>query len=434
MALNLRKVRAIVRREYVEHIRRKAFWIFTILMPVIWIGFIGISILTSHLTGKKTIAVVDPSGRYLAPFQQEVAANKHGDRIRVVSRVPGPGGVPALEEELKREIGSKDDARRIDGFLVLDPDGVKNGKVEYWAASISDVMFQEMLERDLNKALLRTRLIERGVPAEVVTEAQSTISIDAKSTNPKSTVGLWISYIFMIFLFFTLIQYGMYNLRGVIEEKANRIVEIVISSVRPTELMLGKIIGIGCVGLTQYAIWAVLAMNMALLSGTAVAGMLPGGAIPTIPLSVVLYFVLYFLLGYFFFASIYTAIGAPFNTEQEAQQLAMFPTWIMVIPMMFWWAIVNNPNSTLATVLSFVPLMTPVVMFMRVTLIPVPAWQIVASIAEMLLAIVAMAWLAGKIYRVGILMYGKKPTVPEILRWMRRGDSGAATAPEAAKA
>jgi len=436
MAINVRKVRAIIKREYVEHIRKKTFWIFTILMPLIWIGFIGLSILTGHLTGKKTIVVVDPSSRYFGPFQQEVIANKHGNRVKLLSRVPDAGGVPALEDELKTEIASKDEARHIDGFLVLDPDAVRNGKVQYWAASVSDIMFQQLIEQDLNKALLRIRLTERGVPPDVITEAQSTISIDARSTNPKSTVGFWISYIFMLFLFFTLIQYGMYNLRGVIEEKSNRIVEIIISSVRPTELMLGKIVGIGMVGLTQYAIWAVLAMNLALLSGTGLAAVIPGGAIPTIPLSIILYFVLYFLLGYFFFASIYTAIGAPFNTEQEAQQLAMLPTWLMVVPMMFWWAIVNNPNSTLATVLSFIPLMTPIVMFMRVTLIPVPGWQIVASIVLMLVSIVAMSWLAGKIYRVGILMYGKKPTVPEILRWMRRPDPGPAGEPaaDAAKA
>lgn len=435
MAINARKVRAIIKREYVEHIRKKAFWIFTILMPVIWLVFIGVSILTqSRLSGKKRIAVIDPSGRYFRPLEEEIASGKHRDRIALVLRTPGPGGVEALKEELKKDIASTDDARKIDGFIVLDPDSVSGGKIEYWAASISDIVFQEMIERDLNRAFLRTRLAERGLSPEVIRQAQATVSLEAKSTNPKSTVGFWISYIFMFFLFFTLIQYGMYNLRGVIEEKSNRVVEIVISSVRPTELMLGKIIGIGLVGLTQYAIWSVLAMNMALLSGTGIAAMLPGGSIPTIPLSVVAYFVLYFLLGYFFYASVYTAIGAPFNTEQEAQQLAMFPTWIMVVPMMFWWTIVNNPNSTFATVLSFIPLMTPIVMFMRVTLIPVPAWQIAASIALMLGSIVGMAWLAGKIYRVGILMYGKKPTVPEILRWMRRPEGSGSLSPEAGAA
>jgi ABC-2 type transport system permease protein len=426
--VNTKKILAVIKREYVEHIRRKAFWIFTVLMPLIWIGFLGVSILTQgRLTGKKKIAVVDETNQYFGPLEEIVASSKHRDRIDLLRRTPGPDGIAALKERLKKEIDSKN-RDKIDAFIVLDADSIQKGTIEYWAPSVSDVMFQEMLERDVNKALLRSRLASRGLAPDVIRQVQETVSIEPKSTNPKSTVGFWISYIFMFFLFFTLIQYGMYNLRGVIEEKANRIVEIVISSVRPTELMLGKIVGIGLVGLTQYAIWSLLAMNMALLSGTGVAAMLPGGTIPTIPLSVVAYFVLYFLLGYFFFASLYTAIGAPFNTEQEAQQLAMFPTWMMVVPMMFWWAIVNNPNSTLSLTLSFIPFMTPVVMFMRVTLSPVPAWQILTSVVLMLGSIVAMAWLAGKVYRVGILMYGKKPTVPEILRWMRHGAEAAADA------
>lgn len=427
--MNTGKIFAVVKREYVEHIRKKAFWIFTILMPLIWIGFIGASILTqTHLGGRKTIAVIDETMLYFGPLQEEVAAGKDRDRIALVRRVPGADGIDALKEELKKEIGAKSDGRTLDAFIVLDQDSIRKGTVEYWAASISDLIFQEMLEHDLNKAILRSRLVAHGLSPDVIRQMQSTVSIEPKSTNPNSTVGFWISYIFIFFLFFTLVQYGMYNLRGVIEEKANRIVEIIISSVRPTELMLGKIVGIGLVGLTQYAIWGVLAMNLALLSGTHLGSMMPGGMIPAIPLSVILYFALYFLLGYFFYASVYTALGAPFNTEQEAQQLAMFPTWIMAIPMVFYMVIVNNPNSTFSTVLSFIPPMTPVVMFMRVTLIPVPAWQILCSVILMLSSIVAMAWLAGKIYRVGILMYGKKPTIREIFRWMRHSDR----APEAA--
>jgi ABC-2 type transport system permease protein len=234
----------------------------------------------------------------------------------------------------------------------------------------------------------------------------------------------------MFFLFFTLLQYGMYNMRGVIEEKSTRIVEIVISSVRPTELMLGKIVGIGLVGLTQYGIWCLLAMNFALVAGAVLpASMLAGNALPTVPMFVILYFVLFFLLGYFFYASIYTAIGAPFNSEQEAQQLALIPSWLMAVPMFFWWVIVNNPNSLFSVILSMIPFMTPVVMFMRVTLAEVPPWQIGTSIAIMLFSILGVAWLSGKIYRVGILMYGKKPTLGEILKWMRHGEGTTEEAP-----
>jgi ABC-2 type transport system permease protein len=430
MAINLRKVRAILRREYLEHIRRKAFWIFTLLMPLIWIGAICASFFTqSHMAGKKTIVVVDTDGRYFAALKADLESSKDRGMMILLNRRPGPVGMPALERDLTALINTKDRARKIDGFVILDPAAVDSGIVEYRASSISDLGFQQILEHHLSHAILQARLAAGGVSPEVIAEAARPVSLDVKSTNPRA-VGFWISYVFMFFLFFTLLQYGMYNMRGVIEEKSTRIVEIVISSVRPTELMLGKIVGIGLVGLTQYGIWCLLAMNFALVAGAVLpASMLAGNALPTVPMFVILYFVLFFLLGYFFYASIYTAIGAPFNSEQEAQQLALIPSWLMAVPMFFWWVIVNNPNSLFSVILSMIPFMTPVVMFMRVTLAEVPPWQIGTSIAIMLFSILGVAWLSGKIYRVGILMYGKKPTLGEILKWMRHGDGTTEEAP-----
>ena len=435
MAINARKVRAIIKREYIEHIRKKAFWIFTILLPLMWIGFFAVSILTqTHASGVRRIAVIDPTGKYFAPLRAEIAQSPDAPRFELTDAPAPPDGIDALRDRLRKEIAAK----KLDGYLLLDPAAIAAGKVVYRASSVSDFTYQEHLERHLNAVLLRDRLISRGIPPGAIAELEKTVSIDARRADEKESGGFLVSMVFFVFLYATLIQYGMYNLRGVIEEKANRIVEIVISSVRPTELMLGKVVGIGLVGLTQYAIWTILAMNLALLSGSGLAAALgfAHATIPTIPMSTLAYFVLFFLLGYFFYASIYTAIGAPFNTDQEAQQLAMIPTLMIVSIWAFWGIIVNNPNSTLATVLSMVPPLTPMVMFFRVTLAPVPAWQVGLASAIMIASIFAMAWLAGKIYRVGILMYGKKPTVPEILRWMRRGDSGAAaaSAPETAKA
>jgi ABC-2 type transport system permease protein len=375
----------------------------------------------------KRIAVIDPTGKYFAPLRAEIAQSKDAARFDLSEAAVPPDGIDALRARLKRDI----EAKKIDGYLLLDPPSIAAGKVAYRASSVSDYSYQERLERHLNSVLLRDRLISRGVPPDSVAELEKTVSLDAKRADEKESGGFLVSMVFFVFLYATLIQYGMYNLRGVIEEKSNRIVEIVISSVRPTELMLGKVVGIGLVGLTQYAIWSILAMNLALLSGSGLAAALgfANATIPTVPMSTLAYFVLFFLLGYFFYASIYTAIGAPFNSDQEAQQLAMIPTLMIVSVWGFWGLIVNNPNSTLATVLSMIPPLTPMVMFFRVTLAPVPGWQVGLASAIMLVSIVAMSWLAGKIYRIGILMYGKKPTVPEILRWMRRSDSGAAREP-----
>ena len=192
----------------------------------------------------------------------------------------------------------------------------------------------------------------------------------------------------MVLMYTTFFMYGFQNLRGVIEEKTSRIVEVIIASVRPTELMLGKILGIGLVGLTQYIIWSVIAMNLSL---PAVAGAMASGemGVPSIPVSMIVYFILFFLFGYFLYASIYTAIGAPFNTDQEAQQLAMIPGLFMVGCWAFYPAVLNNPNGGVATFVSLFPLTSPLMMFLRTSVAEPPFWQVLLSMAILALSTVA---------------------------------------------
>ena len=210
-------------------------------------------------------------------------------------------------------------------------------------------------------------------------------------------------------------------IRGVSEEKSNRIVEIVIASVRPTELMLGKIIGIGLVGLTQYLVWSFVAMNLSL---PGIATLVASGdmGMPRIPASMLVYFIVFFILGYFVYAGIYTAIAAPFNTDQEAQQLSMIPIVLILSGMMIYPAVMNNPSSSTAVLFSLIPFSASMVMFLRTAVSEPPAWQIALSMAILVATTVGMAWFAGRVYRVGILMYGKKPTLPEIFRWARQAD------------
>jgi len=417
VALNLRKVRAIIKREYVEHIRRKAFWIFTILLPVMWLAFFAVSIFTqTRASGVRRIAVIDPTGRYFAPLRAEIVQGGDAVRFDLTNAPVPPAGVDALRADLRKRI----EAKKLDGYLLLDPESIAAGKVVYRASSVSDFTYQERLEHHLNRVLLRDRLLAQGIAPRAIDELEKNVSIDARRADEKET-KLGVQFVFFLFLYITLIQYGMYNLRGVIEEKSNRIVEIVISSVRPTELMLGKVVGIGLVGLTQYAMWSVLAMNLALLSGSGLATALgfAHASIPTVPMSTIAYFVLFFLLGYFFYASIYTAIGAPFNTDQEAQQLSMIPSMLIVSGMAVYPAVMNNPNGPIAVAASLFPFTAPLIMYLRTAIAEPPVYQIGLCIVILILATVGMAWLAGRIYRVGILMYGKKPTIPEILRWVR---------------
>jgi ABC-2 type transport system permease protein len=182
--------------------------------------------------------------------------------------------------------------------------------------------------------------------------------------------------------------------------------------------MLGKIIGIGCVGLTQYCAWALIAMNLSLPAVTAAMASSDMG-VPHIPLSMVGFFILFFLLGYFLYASVYTTIAAPFNTDQEAQQLAMIPMFMILGGIAVYPAVMYNPSGGIAVFFSLLPFTAPLIMFLRTALAEPPLWQILLSVVLLICTTLVLAWFAGRVYRIGILMYGKRPTIPEILRWVR---------------
>jgi ABC-2 type transport system permease protein len=216
----------------------------------------------------------------------------------------------------------------------------------------------------------------------------------------------------------TVLMYGIYVMRGVLEEKSSHIVEIIVSAVKPFELMLGKILGIGAVGLTQMVLWAVLALVLSAPAVLTALG-LSGVELPTIQGAVLVGFVIYFVLGFLLYGTLYAGIGAAFDTEQDAQNFQMLVTMMLVVPLVLIVQIMNEPDGTLSVVLSLFPFFTPILMFLRLTLTQVPVWQMGLSVVLMIGAILAMAWLVGKIYRVGILMHGSKPKMKDLMRWVR---------------
>jgi ABC-2 type transport system permease protein len=324
-----------------------------------------------------------------------------------------------MKAGLQKEVLEK----KIYGYLVLDPASIEKERVEYYSISVSEFVALNQLKDAVNRTILHQKIADRGLPASVGADLEKTVDlktwkVTTKGVTEEKGAGIIAALVFMVIMYMTFFMYGFQNLRGVIEEKTNRIVELIIASVRPTELMLGKIVGIGLVGLTQYTIWSLVAMNLSL---PGIASMMAGGAAgaPTIPLSMIGYFLLFFLLGYFLYASVYTAIGAPFNSDQEAQQLSMIPSMLIVSGMAVYPAVMNNPNGPIAVAASLFPFTAPLIMYLRTAIAEPPVYQIGICIVILILSTIGMAWLAGRIYRVGILMYGKKPTIPEILRWVR---------------
>jgi ABC-2 type transport system permease protein len=427
--LSWKKIFAVIRREYVERVRTKAFWIGTLLVPIFFLGYIGINIAAFKKTGgERRIAVVDLTGHFFPALQKDLGEReaelrkdaKRGQGVHWVLELrPVSGTVEATKESLRNEVLKK----KINGYLVLDPKLLENSQAEYYSITVSEFVAMSQLERAINHVLLKEKIAQRGLPPDLSTELEKrvdlkTLKVTEKGSTEEKGAGIFAAMIFMVLMYTTFFMYGFQNLRGVIEEKTSRIVEVIIASVRPTELMLGKIVGIGMVGLTQYLIWSVIAMNLSL---PVVASAMVSGdmGVPTIPLSMIVYFVVFFLFGYFLYASIYTAIGAPFNTDQEAQQLAMIPGIFMVGCWAFYPAVLNNPNGGVSVLVSLFPLTAPLMMFLRTAVAEPPFWQVLLSLGILALSTFGIAWAAGRIYRVGILMYGKKPTIPEIVRWVR---------------
>jgi len=428
--MSWKKIAAIVRREYVERVRSKAFWVATLLIPLLFIGFIAIQVSISRKTGgERRIAVVDLTGTMEKPLADELAGieakqskqaeGKRGPHWTLDPR-PLTGTIDATKDALRAEVLAK----RINGYLVLDPKDLDKGESEYFSTTVSDYIAQLQLQDAIHAVWMRQRIQARGLPGDLASDLERRMNmkvykVTEKGASEEKGAGIIAVMVFLVLMYSTFFMYGYQVMRGTIEEKSNRIVEIVIASVRPTELMLGKIIGIGLVGLTQYLVWSFVAMNLSL---PVVAGLMSGGGdmgIPHIPASLLAYFMLFFMLGYFLYASIYTTIAAPFNTDQEAQQLAMIPMMLILLGFLVYPAVMNNPNGGVALFFSLFPFTASLVMFLRTAVSEPPAWQIALSIVLLLGTTFVMAWFAGRIYRVGILMYGKKPTIPEILRWAR---------------
>jgi len=423
------KIFAVIRREYLERVRTKAFWFATFLVPVFFLGYMAVQFAAIRKTsGERRVAVVDRTGQLAEPLARELAEREAVRRKEnpgsrgihwILETRPVTGDIEATKEALRKEVLDK----KIYGYLVLTPELLQKDRAEYFSISVSEFVALDQMERAINRTILRRKIADRGLPASLSKELEKRVDlkpfkVTSKGATEEKGAGIIASIVFLAIMYMTFFIYGFQNLRGVIEEKTNRIVEIIIASVRPTELMVGKIVGIGLVGLTQYLVWSLVAMNLSLPGIASLMAMGEGGA-PAIPLSMIGYFLLFFLLGYFLYASVYTAIGAPFNTDQEAQQLAMIPSMLIVSGMAVYPAVMNNPNGGVAVFASLFPFTAPLMMFLRTAIAEPPMWQVGLSIVILILSTIGMAWFAGRIYRVGILMYGKKPTIPEILRWVR---------------
>jgi ABC-2 type transport system permease protein len=406
----------------------------TLLTPLIFGGMMILpSLLMMRGTNVSQVALLDETGwagplltapeeassAEQSPAKEGLEGAEESSMVKAGRFVAVPGGTTL--DALKTRLLNGE----FDGILRLETDGGGDLKATYYGKTLGNPRLLGFLDHKVNRAATEHRLSSRGLDPALLAELQKNVSIQAVkvekggATKTGSFLGEYLKAImFSMLLYLLIVMYGWALMRGVMEEKTGKIAEVVLSAVRPFELLMGKVMGIASVGLLQYGIWFLLGgalyvanpMNFTANAGSALVK----------PSEVVL-LVAYYLLGFVFYASIYAAMGAVVTTDQEAQQVNMVVVLCLIMPVMLMGAIMQNPNATWVAALTFVPFFAPTLAVMRASLVDVPLWQILGSLASLAAGTVLMAWLGGRIFRVGILMTGKRPSIPEILRWAREG-------------
>lgn len=409
----------VARREYLERVRSKAFLIGTLAGPLLMAGLmIGPALVAARQRGKpQRVAVLDETGSLRASLEQALSERRDGEARFVVE--PAALGEP---DEARSRLKQRVLAGSLDGFLVVGQDALQTSAVEYHGKTVSNRLDMRLLERLVGEVLVGRRLASEGLDPERVRRLTRpadlrTIRVSERGDREDRGTTFLFATVMMMMLYVTVLMWGQALMTGVIEEKTSRVVELAVSSMSPTELLAGKLFGVGAAGLTQLLAWVV---SMALISG--LAGPALAGSdvpLPEVTPLILVSFPVFFLLGFFLYASLYAAIGAAVNTVQEAQSLVFPAVMPLIVSVVFFPVVLQSPDSPLAIGLSLFPMATPLLMFLRITVLTPPAWQIALSILLTGLTIALTTWASARIYRVGILMYGKRPTFAELLRWVR---------------
>jgi ABC-2 type transport system permease protein len=408
----------VIKREYLQRVRSKWFIFATIAAPVLMIGAMVLPIVleSRNADARRNIALVDETG-VLSP---RVASRLEEANFTVHSVDPGN------EEILTQQVAEGE----FGGFIVIPPEALTRGRVEYHGESGPGTITGLTIRGIVAQSALEHRLSQSGDEVDYEAlfgggELDVFILEGSGGSSPEDTPEFLGGFIGAMLLYMTILLYAVAVMRATLEEKTSRVVEILISSIRPSVLMMGKILGVGSVGLTQLAVWVtcgILALTMGVPALVAARPEFVNPeylmeALPGLGLSAL--FMALFLGGFFLYAAIYASVGAMCSSEEDAQQ-AQVPVIMLLVPsVMLVMPVIQDPNSTLAVVTSMVPFFSPILMYARAATGAVPVWQIWVALVILFLSVWGMAWLAGRIYRVGILMQGKRPTLPELWRWVR---------------
>ncbi len=413
----MRNMMLIARREYLEQVRGRAFRLSTIGLPAIFAVIIGVGYVASLGLGANKHLVIMANDAALADaIRTQIVSDKDGTpNVDVVAPA-----TPDTRAQLIEQVQSK----TIDGFLSVETEPGGLPKASYTAQSSGDFITNDRLKDALNNGMVTERLNASGTSSADAQALVKGISIetfqvkkDGSVVKSNAQASFWKGYVMALLLSMTTLIYGLNVARSIIQEKTSRIFEVMLATVKPGDMLAGKLIGVGAVGLTQIVIW--LVAGAAIMVTPFAAAMLTGQYAVHFSWTEGILFPVYFLLGYLLYSSLFAGLAATCETEQELQMympLAAAPTWLSFALIIL---IINDSNSIWSVLASLFPPTAPIIMFLRMASEIPPIWQFAVSIGLMVVSIWATLWFSSRLYRVGILMYGKRATLPELIRWLR---------------
>jgi len=417
----VRKILAVIRREFIERVRQRWFWAMALLGPLFFGALFILPGMLIGKTGVKRIAVVDGT---TSTFGARLTERLDAESLFIVVRIPaGSRTLASLRGAVDR--------KEFDGFLIVSDVAVDSGKVMYRASNVSSPVTIGTLERVISEMVNATRLEREGVNPALVQKARIRLHLDSQKvaggeeTGETAGQSFALAYFMGIILYMSILLYGINVMSSVLEEKTTKIVEVLVSSLRPFQLLLGKVLGVGAVSIFQFLIWGV--STRLILSQRR---HLPGGGasdagglfqMPHVTASTGVVFGLYFLGGFLLYSAMFSAVGAMSSNEQEARQAQQPVVMLLVASFISMFAMLNDPGSTLSVTLSMIPFSAPIAMPVRWAAGNLPIGEVALSLGILVVSILGVTWVASRIYRVGILMTGKRPNIKELIRWVRAG-------------
>lgn len=422
------KMLKVLQREYLVNVKTKGFIIGTIIAPVFMIGIFLLPILLTQVKSEdqKVISVIDRTGIIYEQFAENLDDKLSDGRNKyILMKVDMEHKrFSDVEKELLADIKRN----KIDGYIYIGEDILEKNYVDYYARNVTNFQENSRIRNALNNAIIKKRISDEGLDHSTVMKLTrrigfNTVRISEGEKKEEGKQTIFIAFVFMMLIYMTIILYGSFIMNSIIEEKRSRVIEVLMSSLKPFDIMAGKILGTSLVGLTQYFIWVFFGI-LIFSFGENIAGSFMDASgnmldIPSIQPMIFLYFIVYFILGYLLFSGLFSVVGSIVNNESEARSYMFILIMPLLIPILMMSYVISNPDSTLTIALSLFPYTSPIIMIARICVSSPPPVEVIGSMLILAAAIIGEIWLVAKIFRVGILMYGKKPDLKEIIKWVR---------------